>query len=154
MTNLRRFALVTAVAACLAPVPAYAHVGWWDWLDKLSGPGPFSNGIMLDMRLFCQVDDENGIESNALGEKAGWVAPSFKKESRGRACLTNATSATTHKNLVHSYFEVRGGHISSESQPLFSDAPKELIGTVSANTVMSVFMRQLDPSFAVGTKAN
>jgi len=152
MKRSPRLVMITLVAAILAPSSAYADAGWWDWLDKLSGPGPFSRGWLVDFRVLCQVEDPKG-ETNALGEVATWTAPSFARGSRGRQCLVNAHSPDTKKNLVRSYFEVRGGRITSEDQPLFSDVPGELVGTVAAHQVMGVFMRQIDPMVAVGAGA-
>ncbi len=154
MKRYRRLVLMTLVVALVAPASAYASAGWWDWLDKLSGPGPFNNGFLLDFRLFCQVDDDkpNPKNPNALGESASWTKTSFARGSRGRQCLTNAVSPG-NRNLVRSYFEVRGGRITTENQPLFSDVPGEFVGTVAAHQVMGMFMRQVDPMLAVGAGA-
>ncbi len=138
-----------------------------DWLDKLSGPGPFTNaGLLLDFRLFCEIDVDRNLNplianlnpppdgrQNAFGEQTVWVAPSFKRgDSLGRQCLTGAL-ANNKTNLVKSYLEVRGGRISTPRQPLFSDVPGELIGTVAATQVMGIFMRQVNPLLAVGAGA-
>jgi len=150
MKRSPRLVMMTLVAALVAPSSAYAAAGWWDWLDKLSGPGPFSRGWLVDHRLFCQVE-EKGAVTNAMGENSTWTS-SLAKGELGKACLINAHSSDK-KNLVRSYFEVRGGRITSEDQPLFSDVPGELVGTVAAHQVMGVFMRQIDPMVAVGAGA-
>ena len=87
-----------------------------------------------------------------MGEHSTWTS-SFAKGPLGKDCLVNAHAPDTKKNLVRSYFEVRGGRITSEDQPLFSDVPGELVGTVAAHQVMGVFMRQIDPMVAVGAGA-
>ena len=52
-----RFVLLVTLVACLTPGPAFAHIGWWDFLDELSGPGPFTPfGILGDTRLWCNSD--------------------------------------------------------------------------------------------------
>jgi hypothetical protein len=54
-------------ACCLAvqlavPVPAQA---WWEWLDQLSGPGPFI-GWDLQWRVKCVPDTRPGVEDLKL----------------------------------------------------------------------------------------
>jgi len=44
------------VVAFVLLIPARAHA-WWDWLDQLSGPGPFS-GWDLQYRVFCFEDTD------------------------------------------------------------------------------------------------
>ena len=136
---------------------SYAHAGWWDWLDKLSGPGPFNNGFLLDFRVFCQVEVADPKAASAppldsFGEATVWTTPSLAR-GVGRQCLANAVSPDTNKNVVRSYFEVRGGRITTEVQPLFSDVPGELIGKVAAHQISGTFMRQVDPLLAVGAGA-
>ena len=54
--RLRHLLIVTCcvVVQLAAPAPAQA---WWDWLDQLSGPGPFW-GVDLSYRLICIADTE------------------------------------------------------------------------------------------------
>ena len=41
--------LFTAVAFCGSTAPANAGIGWWDYLEQLSGPGHFwFKGFILD----------------------------------------------------------------------------------------------------------
>lgn len=62
MMKARFVLLVTLAVAGLLPTPAYAHAGWWDWLDALSGPGPFDHvGLDVDLRLFCGFDNDNPV---------------------------------------------------------------------------------------------
>jgi len=52
-----RRVIVTALCAAfflfMRPAPAHA---WWDWLDQLSGPGPFQ-GVDFQWRLICAQDE-------------------------------------------------------------------------------------------------
>jgi hypothetical protein len=41
------------------PSTAFADMGFWRWLDKLSGPGPF-RGIVLDPAIVCIGHNERG----------------------------------------------------------------------------------------------
>ena len=137
MRMLRHLLVATIVVGGLVlPRPAYAHAGWWDWLDAMSGPGPFSNGIMLDMRLACRIEKDQP----ATQDDASW-APFSNLD-----CLTSSRK-------VKGYFEVRGGRVTTDEKPLFSDAPNERRGRVAAHLVSGLFMRQFDPTFALGTGA-
>ena len=51
---MRRFAplWLAAVLLALAPQPAYADLGFFRWIDRLSGPGPFS-GLFADVNFLC-----------------------------------------------------------------------------------------------------
>jgi hypothetical protein len=50
----RVFVTVLCAASFLFFLPAPAHA-WWDWLDELSGPGPFT-GPDLQWRIVCIQD--------------------------------------------------------------------------------------------------
>jgi hypothetical protein len=45
MNRSRRCALLLLIAVYACPTPAAAH--WWDYLEELSGPGPFTTPIQL-----------------------------------------------------------------------------------------------------------
>jgi hypothetical protein len=47
-------------AAAFLLVPAMAHASWIDWLERLSGPGPFI-GTGPDLNLLC-IDENNNVE--------------------------------------------------------------------------------------------
>jgi hypothetical protein len=55
--SMRRV-IVTALCAAsfLFMIPEPAHA-WWDWIDQLSGPGPFQ-GFDLQWRVVCVEDDK------------------------------------------------------------------------------------------------
>jgi hypothetical protein len=50
MTTLRLFVFAAVFALC--PSVASAQFGWWDWMESLSGPGPFK-GYGVGVRLAC-----------------------------------------------------------------------------------------------------
>jgi len=53
---MRQIRVVALLAAFLL-VPSVAHASWWDWLESLSGPGPFV-GTGPDLNLLC-IDEDN-----------------------------------------------------------------------------------------------
>jgi hypothetical protein len=60
---MTRRLLVALVAACalLLPVRASAQSDILDWLEQLSGPGPFHGYFMsASSRVFCTIDDGGG----------------------------------------------------------------------------------------------
>lgn len=131
--HLLAFAIV--LAGLMMPRPAYAHAGWWDWLDALSGPGPFSNGIMVDTRVMCRVEQDQPADKNDASWESYFSDPD---------CIANS-------ERVKSFFEIRAGRITSDEKALFSDAPNEPKGRVAAHLVSGLFMRQFDPTLAIGT---
>jgi hypothetical protein len=135
---LLMFAIVLSM--CF-PARADAMIGWWDWLDGLSGPGPFNHGLVIDHRLFCRSrPDGADLTTVPKTDDAEWNW----KGAKDLACLTNDT------RLVQSYIEVRGGWISTDQRGLFTDSPNQLVGIVTAHAVSGMFMRQIDPALAVG----
>ena len=147
MTRARAFLLVASVVGCFMPGQAQASVGWWDWLEQLSGPGPFHNGWMVDQRLYCSVQDTPSAAAQGR-VTAEWI-PLWvpDKADKVRKCVVNS-------NDVRAYFEVRGGRVTSDKQALFQDAPGELIGTVAANTLQGFYMRQVGhPALTAGAGA-
>lgn len=146
-TPRRLLVVMMFLAGLTLPRPAYAHAGWWDWLDAMSGPGPFSNGVMVDTRLACRVKKDVPKTGDvptteavpATADNAAWASYFTNRE-----CLLNS-------QRVKSYFEVRGGRVTTEEKPLFTDTPNEPKGRVVAHIVSGLFMRQFDPTLAVGT---
>ena len=60
-----RRVIVTALCAAsfLFMLPAPAHA-WWNWLDELSGPGPFQ-GVDFQWRLACVQDNRVSTDDGA-----------------------------------------------------------------------------------------
>jgi hypothetical protein len=139
--------ILVLAAFMLTPARADAHAGWWDWIEGLSGPGPFSNGWVVDFRPYCSVRDQ-AADAPRPGEqpKEQWTS-AFDGSTAAKHCLVNS-------NEVRGYFEVRGGVISTaEDKGLFHDKPYELQGKAKAHHVQVAFMRQIDPMLAVGAGA-
>jgi len=133
-TPRRLLAAAVVLGGLMMPRPAYAHAGWWDWLDALSGPGPFSNGVMVDTRVACRVETDQPAGEN----DAAWASYFSNPE-----CFTNSEK-------VKSYFEIRAGRITTDEKALFADAPNERKGRVAAHLVSGLLMRQFDPALAMG----
>ncbi len=85
---------LAAAAIVGVPAPAHANIGWWDFLEELSGPGPFYKrgplGIFtIDTAVACRVDRANQ-STRARGrlamdflEQPGLRARPHKKRRRG-----------------------------------------------------------------------
>jgi hypothetical protein len=56
MKTIRLLLVITLIS--FSPTRAYALEGWWDWLDALSGPGPF-HGIGFGQSLLCKAGTNN-----------------------------------------------------------------------------------------------
>jgi hypothetical protein len=149
MKKATTLAMVVLLAVVLTPGRADAHAGWWDWFEGLSGPGPFSNGWVLDFRPFCSVrvqSDRAAQGSFRTDSDERWTSV-FAGDDAAKHCLVNS-------NEVGGYFEFRGGMISTRGDKgLFHDKPFELQGKATAHQFQGVFMRQLDPTIAIGAGA-
>ena len=66
MKTIRLLLLVVLVAFC--PARAYALEGWWDWLDALSGPGPY-HGLGFGFWIACAPEAEQGLQALCLRER-------------------------------------------------------------------------------------
>ena len=157
MPRLRGLFVLVFVACVVTARPASAHIGWWDFLESLSGPGPFNKQEVfakwlpfsaVDIRLACNFEGRDGAPA---GKPSGWV-PLFKATPRDggspqRACLT-------HSDEAKRFVELRYGQISTVETPLFNDTPAtELVGVVTAHNVQVFFMRELHGSLALGPGA-
>jgi hypothetical protein len=60
MRTLKSVAGLVVLFVLMSVSPAHA---WWDWLDDLSGPGPF-NGIQFDFKVLCAMDRPSLVEAN------------------------------------------------------------------------------------------
>lgn len=90
----RRMVVLAGVFALL-PGVASAQDGWWEWLEKLSGPGPYQ-GVGVGVRVFCILDDYSVV-----------------------SCLSDRRDEIRH--LV----TVRAAFLSSGDNTRFSDAPTD-----------------------------
>ena len=144
------------LAVVLTPQRADAHAGWWDWFEGLSGPGPFHNGWVLDFRPFCSV--KTSVDRVAQVASIAQPRPAQPAPGEEWTAVWGGTDAAKHclvnSNQVGSFFEFRGGAISTASDKgLFHDKPFELPGKATLHQFQGVFMRQLDPVIAIGAGA-
>jgi hypothetical protein len=137
MTNVRLCLLFVLIAAW--PGSARAQ-GWWDFLEELSGPGPFYGGVTAVLKPVCFVEKTPGRDDRVV---VGWWG---KGPAGDYPCLVKSKS-------VHSYVEVRVGHARTDDKPLFSDVQNQLLGRAGANLVEGLVMRQLDPAVSIGAGA-
>jgi hypothetical protein len=152
---MKRLMMVAGlVCAIMIPRAVEAHVGWWDVLDQFSGPGPFHNGIMVDVRPVCFVTQSDGQRStvNGLGSLNEDDIDALK---RLLACRTNRTQserAGGGKTYSPSGFmEVRYGQIETEDDTaLFQDRPGELVGQAKVKTVQAIVFKQWFDAIALG----
>lgn len=142
--------------AVLAPRPALAHGGFLDWLEELSGPGPFK-GVMFDVRPLCFVASERaGVTTEQVTGYGNPFRSSAYLAPAQVVCQANhaVTDPQTNARLrMAGYVELRGFIGRSDSQPLFSDRPTELTGVVTAAAAQVFVMRQVERSIAVGAGA-
>jgi len=144
-------------ALAVLPRAAQAQGGFLDFMENLSGPGPFNYGFAFDARVACRTsfvadtpaanqpkdrntkDEEN---KNIKREWVGWFQEGTDRNNR-YPCLAKPKT-------VQSYIELRYAKASSDDRSLFADQPNELQGHVSATAVQALMMRQIDPAISVG----
>jgi len=120
--------------------PAYAEIAWWDYIEQLSGPGPFTQSAGLgvftvDTAVACRLAESREGQSRWLTLKS-------------RDCLLSPTRVGPRR--VQDFVALRVGSIATgKSRPLFEDRPEELRGSVTAWTIEARFKRRLDPSIAL-----
>src|SRR4051812_43224535 len=115
---------LAALAIVGAPAPAHANIAWWDFIEQLSGPGPFDRrgplGIFtIDSAVACRLaEGQDG--------RPQWVFLS-------RDCSLEPPRRGTKR--VMDFVAVRIGATSTDDEPLFQDRPDELRGKVTAWTL-------------------
>ena len=76
MKTIRLLLLVVLVAFC--PARAYALEGWWDWLDALSGPGPYVGYRCLWSFVLCPGMPKTGDSTNCWREEWSTATSVFR----------------------------------------------------------------------------
>jgi hypothetical protein len=159
MKRLRATLAVSTLCLLVFPVASYAHVGWWDWLGELSGPGPFHHrGQTYDWRVLCRVQRtslKGGGVWAADGKKlarnpdmfAG-QAPSVKlgRQLVGQVLPCSSTPGYTDRasgDRVSDYVEVRYGSVRSGDQQVFQDDDSS-VGIVTARHVQATVFHQFE----------
>jgi len=148
--------LFTLMAMAGAPVPAHAAIGWWDYLEQMSGPGPFHKrgplGIFtIDTGLACRLaESQDGRTPGAAATQGGRTQDAATQDNRSQWIFFNSADCALDPTRrgprrVQDFFSLRLGAVSTEDhRPLFSDRPEELQGKVTAWTLEVKFTRRLD----------
>jgi hypothetical protein len=145
---------LAALAVVVAPAPAHANISWWDFIEELSGPGPFFKrgplGVFaVDTAVACRVaapPDGGQTAARPADGGSGWI---FVNSAD---CALDPTRRGPRR--VTDFFLVRVGATATESnRPLFSDRPGELQGKVTAWTIDTRFTRRLDASIELAAGA-
>ncbi len=160
MIRARLLLIVVLAAPLVSPAPAYAHAGWWDWLDALSGPGPFSERDpalveklgrinSLDLKIGCYFSKSHRWNAAEWNEAQRDVKDEGKKDRwlllfADRECFTEGSESDR-------FIEVSYGALSTERKALFSDRPTELSGRVTARKIGVLHFWQVHPALAVGS---
>ena len=100
MTNLQRVLIAAVVGVLVSPATGYAQIGK-GWLERLSGPGPFS-GPTIEFRFLCFGSGKDLRAS---------VDSSFEKDSIGKKLAFPKNSNT------YGWFSAAGCHFIKSDEP-------------------------------------
>lgn len=87
------------------PSAASAQMGWFDWIEGLSGPGPF-RGYSVGYRVLCTKE----VQGRKPGEGRYSVDPT---------CFSDRDPA------IRQMLEIRVGRFASDDHPRFADTPSD-----------------------------
>jgi hypothetical protein len=121
MKTIRLLLLVVLVAFC--PARAYALEGWWDWLDALSGPGPYV-GVGAIGHSFCVPGMPRPANTNCFRENSD-------RDQRFRQVI-----------------DVRTGWMTDVGDQRFQDDPRDL-GTANVWSLEGIYLFRLSGSFQI-----
>lgn len=121
MTRARLTLLIALFA--MWPAGAYAQSDFIDWLDSLSGPGPF-HGSSVHVRLFCAVDN-------------------------GRGGHDRSTCISDTDEKIKAVFEADVAWATSGDNPRFADTPKDT-QTVHMTRFGVTYSYRVSPMLDVG----
>jgi len=120
--------------------PASAEIAWWDYIEQLSGPGPFTQSgplgvFTIDTGVVCRlVESQEG--------RSRWIS------ARSPDCLLSPTRVGRRR--VQDFVALRVGAVNTDNNlPLFEDRPEELRGSVTAWTIEARYKRRLDAAIAL-----
>lgn len=85
MSRLLRLVVAVVLMLTLQPAAAHAHGGWWEWLESLSGPGPFRPVVGGKIDVGCRYDRSSTVEGTWV-----WLKPCFESDDTRRARLATA----------------------------------------------------------------
>jgi hypothetical protein len=148
MTKLR---LVAAVGLFLA-FPATARAqdgGLMEWIEKLSGPGPYTRGWTVDFRLACftpNADDRKADRSTAIPSSI-WMFS--RVDPRKDATMAEKFPCFSNAQPVKSYLQAHFGRAESKDTPVFPDTPSDT-RFVNTTAVDLFFMLRLHPAVSIG----
>jgi hypothetical protein len=99
MQNARVILIAMGMCLLVSPNQAYAGRGVWEWLERLSGPGPF-HGWAVEVPVACQV-----VESGSGDERWNhlWRCWSPLTFERGQADTRGQTRAWDRRLYVSAY---------------------------------------------------
>src|SRR3989442_10872581 len=121
MRTLLRCGALAAVLA-LWPAAAHAQEGFWDFLEALSGPGPFQ-GFSISTRTVCARDTDGRLHTD-------W-------------CIND-----TDPN-IKTVMNVEYGWATTGGQARFSDTPND-VGVVHAHRLHVTYMYRVGPMLDLG----
>jgi hypothetical protein len=121
---MKRVVVIGVVALCalMRPAGAFAQTDFLDWLEGLSGPGPFT-GVTFSTRTVCARDDGGKLTTN-------W-------------CL-NDTDAN-----IKTVLNVEYGWATTGKQARFPDTPGD-VGVIHQQRVSATYMYRVSPMLDVG----
>jgi len=92
---MRRFPLTLVLCTfVLAVTPAPAHAQIWQWIDELSGPGPFQ-GPVFEWKLVCFGDQTDATPRGGRGEALAILGP---------GCLTRPVAPRVRRGSFNMAF--------------------------------------------------
>jgi hypothetical protein len=113
MNRLRVSIVVVGLLLCPAASQA-AEGDWWTWLEKLSGPGPFKNGIGVSERIGCFLKPDPATP-RGQANLPDWA---WLYSQHG----TDFFPCARDTNKVKAFLETSFARASTDSQPLFQNS--------------------------------
>ena len=121
MKTIRLLLLIALIAFC--PARAYALEGWWDWLDALSGPGPY-------------------VGLGAVGHS--FCVPGVSRDSDAKCWWENREREGRFKQVI----DVRTGWMTDVGDERFQDDPDDR-GSANVWSLEGIYLVRLSGSFEI-----